>query len=338
MKKYLYHYSSLVLALAQLVIIIATVVECADSINTYGKLDGSDIAGIVIIFILLYFTAMIDRLLRKVDDHNFFVDCLLLTLVSPIRFICQIITIVRLHIAMKNGDLEFGKRGSDGTLYYLIFSTYSSASIKRKKERDQLYNDIINRMDKELDDAQHFLRVNRRSDGYYNVYIVPLCCVDSDKITPFSVQNNSYTGERYINELYVNGKKIIYDVNFSNTIVLSLRPGKYDFKVVVKGNVTPVMVTKKVEKVNKTFELKNVYVGDEDVHLLLGLLFGSVITQYIQKYRYTKKIVREEFEYFKRQTFFNQVSVETLTELCDYWMAYRTNIDQVYTQYSIGRK
>ena len=122
-----------------------------------------------------------------------------------------------------------------------------------------------------------------------------------------------------------------------NPISLSLKPGKYDFKVVVKGEVKPIMVTKKVTKVDKTFVLRDVYVGEEDVHLCVGLIYGSVITQYIQKYRYTKRVVREEFEYFKNSTFFRQVSLEALTELCDYWMAYPSKIDSVVSQYSITR-
>lgn len=119
MNKFVYHYSCLFLSAIQLITTILGVYATISGSTNYH--DGSiDITAAIflglIFFIALFFMAIIDKFLRGVKNEGFFSDCLLLTLVSPFRFICEIITIIRLYIAERNGDYYFGERGC--TTYY----------------------------------------------------------------------------------------------------------------------------------------------------------------------------------------------------------------------------
>lgn len=359
-KRYFYHYFCLAYSFIQTFISVAFVVAIAEQIEfdkQYGDY-GNTIIIIVISLLMLFILAIPDKFIRGVKNEGFWSDCLVLTVVSPFRFIFQLITTIRVHIALSYGNESFGKRGNTNCLlsnyfYYYLFNAehedprsgaerrYETkrGKVKREKKRAEqqaVYNEIMGRMNREVDEAESFLRVNRRYDGRYNVNIIPLCSVDDKDLSTFSVQNNSYKGERFINELYVDGKKIIYDMNFANTVALSLRPGYYDFKVVVKGTVKATGYASSEGKVNRTFELKNVYVGDDDAYLCVCLTYGSVVTRYTEKY--TGKFVRDEFDHFKKEHKFLQVSLGTLNQVCNYWEAYKVNIDQVYSGYAINRK
>lgn len=360
MKRFIYQYTCLVYSLIQFIFSIAfifAIIEQVEFDKEYGNY-GNTIILIIILFISLFIMAIPEKFLRGVKNEGFWSDCLILTLISPIRFIFQVITIINVHIADNYGNDSFGTRGNDSCLlsnyiYYYLFNAEhedprngeerrfetkrgKEKRVKKAAERQAVYNEIMERMDRELNEAEYFLSSNKRYDGRYNVHIVPLCCVDGNELATFSVQNNSYNGYRHINELYVNGKKIIYDMNFENTISLSLRPGYYDFKVVVKGNVKVVGHSSSDTKINRSFTLSNVYVGDDDTYLCLAMVYGSVVTRYTEKY--TGKFVRDEFNHFEKKHQFVQVSLSTLQNACDYWEAYNINVNQVFTQYAVGKK
>lgn len=355
MKRYIYQYTCLIYSFIQLFLVLAWIFAIVEQVQFDREYnDFTDTIVISVMSVLFMFLSAIpDKFLRGIKNEGFFSDCILLTLVSPFRFICQIFTIVRVHIAMNYGNDSFGARGCTSYrmseyLYYYLFNAkhenprsgqrirIETKRGKQKREKQQaVYNEIVGRMNSEFEEAEHFLRVNRRSDGRYNVYIVPLCSVDGDSLYTFAVQNNSSNGERYIDQLYVDGKKIVYDMNFANTLVLSLRPGYYTFKIHVSGNVKVIGHSNSESKVDKTFELKNVYVGEGDTHLCVSMIFGSVVTRYTEKY--TGKFVRDEFNYFDKSFQFAEVTLSSLNDICDYWMAYKTEVDQVYTQYAVSR-
>lgn len=340
MKRFFYQYFCLLYSAFTAFISVAFIFAIVEQIliDMEAKVYGQTIIIVIIAFLSLYVLSIPEKIIRGVKFGNFFIDCLNVTLVSPFRVIFQIITIIRLHILANKGDTNFGHRvklEKYGTVdvYYLLFN--SERLRKKPKSEKQLYYEyLVNKMNKELDDANHFLTVNKRSDGMYNVYIVPLCAVSANQFYTFSVQNNSYTGNRYISELYVNGHKII-EMNFENTLVLSLRPGTYDFKLKVEGNVKSTQFLEADTKISKTFTLKNVSVGNEDVYLCVSMAFAPVYTEY--RNVSSGNVVKEEFEYFKQRYQFSRVSLQTLNALCDYWMAYKTNVDQVYTQLSAQR-
>ncbi len=359
-KRFFYQYTCLIYSIVQFIFFLGMIIGIIESAAYDQELGDytNTITLSIITVLILFISAIIDKLLRGIKNEGFWSDCLILTLVAPFRLICQIITIIRVHIAMSYGNNSFGMRGNNSCvlskyIYYYFFNAEhenphsgeerrfetkrgKQKRIKKAAERQAVYNEIIGRMDREIEEAEYFLRVNSRNDGRYNVNIIPLCSIDNESLSTFSVQNNSYNGQRYINELYVNGKKIIYDMSFDNTISLSLKPGYYDFKVRVKGTIKATGFASSEGNVNRTFELKNVYVGDNDVYLCLCLIYGSVVTRYTEKY--TGKFVRDEFDHFKKEHQFLQVSLDALNSVCDYWKAYKLDIDQVYSQYAISKK
>ena len=356
-KRYIYQYTCLAYSLIQFIVFLASVFAVIEEFQCGN--NGSAIIVIIIMFVILYISAIIDKLLRGLKNEGFWVDCILLTLIIPIKFVCQIITIVKLHIAMSYGNENFGARGNDNCCLsnYIFYYIFNSENVdpkngrerrietkrgrEKREQRQAVYNEIIERMDREYKEADNFLRTYRRSDGRYNVHIVPLCSVDSKDLSTFSVQNNGYCGQRYITELYVDGKKIIHDVQHQNAIALSLKPGSYDFKVVVKGNVKSTTLTKDSKQgessVNKTFELKNVYVGEQDVYLAVVLLFGTVYTEYTRFSTSTGKYTYDEFDSFNKRFKFLQVSLSSLNSVCNYWMAYEAKMDECETQYKLQK-
>ena len=65
------------------------------------------------------------------------------------------------------------------------------------------------------------------------------------------------------------------------------------------------------------------------------MAFSPVVTQY--QNISTGRIVKEEFEYFKKRYQFSRVSLETLNTVCNYWMAYKFEINEAHTQLSAQR-
>ncbi len=343
MKKYLYHYTCLMLSIFQLVVFIA-------SIKSVLKYQTA--VEVILCFIIMYLIAIADWYLRGINKHNLFLDCLILTLISPLRCVCELSTIIRLHIASANGNDNFAERKCSNDFYYFLFNANSKdsklvSSLKEtikpfskkkkkpsKEEGMKIINDYFAKQDSELNSAEIFLHNNKRNDGKYNVYLVPLCCLDNDEFLPFFVQNANYNrGQCHIYELYINGHKIIHDVDFEHTLVFSLEPGKkYNFEVHVRINATPDTVSiEKNKQFTRKFKLNDVYIGNDNVYLGLFIIFSTVRTVYTEKL--TGKFVNDKFEKFDEKERFGQVSLEFLKELSDSCMINNQHISEVHTQY-----
>lgn len=343
MKKYFYHYICLALSIIQLVVFI-------ESIKSAIKYQS--IIGIILCLIVMYLLAIADWYLRGINRHDLFLDSLILTLISPIRCLCELITIIRLHIAIANGNENFAERKCSNDFYYFVFNANSKDSkftstlqtffkpFNRKKKRPsheegmKIINDYFAKQDSELKAAEVFLHNNKRTDGKHNVYIVPLCCLDDDEFIPFFVQNVNYNrGQCHINELLLNDHKIIDDTNFDHALAFSLESGKeYDFEVQVTISATPDTVSiEKSKQVTRKFKLNNVYVGNENVYLGLFIIFSTVRTVYTEKL--TGRFVKDKFEHFDEKERFGQVSLEFLKELNDSCMLNYNCISEVHTQY-----
>ena len=169
MKRFIYQYFCLIYSLVAPFITIATIVAIVEQITAeleYGKVGPSFLLFVVPWFIILFILAIPEKLIRGIKFGNFFVDCLNVALVSPIRFIFQIITIIRLHISASNGDKEFGKRVKLGKYqtvdtYYLFFNSEVYISERQRKkpvkksEKQLYYESLVAKMNKELDERKN---------------------------------------------------------------------------------------------------------------------------------------------------------------------------------------
>jgi hypothetical protein len=124
MKKYLYHYTCLLLAFIEFCVWLLGICVLP---NVYDENDNS---GFIVVLVMLIITiivlAVIDKFLRGIRNNGYG-DLLFLTLVSPFRFFCQIITIIKVHKAMAYGNEYFGERGSTSPyfneyIYYYLFN------------------------------------------------------------------------------------------------------------------------------------------------------------------------------------------------------------------------
>ncbi len=352
MKRFFYHYLCLIYSFIQSFMFIAMLVAVIKEIKLGAFYGGYGDMIIIIIasVILLFLMAIGDKFLRGVDNSSFWIDCLLLMLISPLRFIFQIITTIRVHYAYSYGNDGFGKRGNKeyhfkNYIYYYLFNSEhidpkngqsrkieTKRGKKKREEKQRVFDEIMNKYNGEADAARKFLKASRRGDRKYNVFIVPLCSIDADGFSTLAVQNNSYTGERYIDQLFIDDKKIIFDTRYPYSLALSLVPGYYDFKIHIAGNVKSVSSFDQNQEVDETFTLKKVYVGEDNVYLCASLIFGTVVTRYTE--RYTGKIIKDEFHHFEKRRNFAQVSLEALNTVCDYWSASVFKIDDIDTPFS----
>ncbi len=351
MKRFFYQYLCLLYSLVQAFMSLAMIVAIVKEAKFASEGDGaSNLITIAIICLVVWFVmAMLDKALRKLDNFNFFTDCLLLLLISPIRFIFQIITIVRVHIAHYCGNDQYGKRGNDhyyfsGYIHYYLFNAdhtdfrspqnkviESDRSRKKREDKQRVYNEIVGKHKSEAEATKTFFHNSKRSDGKYNVYIVPLCAIDENKFSTFAIKNaNTRTGQLQIDELSIDEHKIINNVGIDGPFALSLRPGTYNFRVRVTGYVTSFPHNHR-EQIKETFTLK-VYVGDSNVYLCLSMIFGTVTMQYTQKY--TGKVVKEEFHHLEQKRRFGTVSRDTLNAVCSYWSNGVTNISVILDPYN----
>ncbi len=262
---------------------------------------------------------------------------------APFRFIFQIITIVRLHIAIKNGDDEFGRRGctSDAFGEYIRYYFFNSGVESGESTRRLAQNYIKNshkyeeaQSNQYAIEAQEFLNNHRRSDGVYNLHIVPLCDIDSSTQSTFNDTNDYSYGHRYIDTLWVNGHKVVTDSKFSCPILLSLSPGYYDFKIRITGNVMVPSLNNSEKTVYETMSLKNVYIGNEHIHLCVYLQYASVFTEY--KNASTGRIIRKEFTRFNEHHEFFKLSQEAVNDYSAFWHSTSKNIDKVQNRQVMG--
>ena len=148
MKKILYLYGTLLLTLVQAFLWVCIALIIPDL--TDGNVDGGDIFGLIIFVLPLLLTVYFDTRIRDYDEWFMII---LAFLVSPIRFILQIITIVMYHVG--GNDEDFGKAGDythkfNSWTMYVLFGTdnlkgagsyYSSyeprAATKKPKQKTQ---------------------------------------------------------------------------------------------------------------------------------------------------------------------------------------------------------
>lgn len=148
MKKILYFYGTLLLTLAQAFLWVCVALMIPSF--TDGEVHGGDVVGLIIFALPLLITVYLDTVIRGFDEWFMI---LLAFLVSPIRFIFQIITIVMYHVG--GNDEDFGKKGdytykfSSWTMYVLFgtdnlkgagsyYSSYEPrAGTKKPKKKTQ---------------------------------------------------------------------------------------------------------------------------------------------------------------------------------------------------------
>ena len=129
MKKILYLYGSLLVALAQSFIFQSML----SVIFKYG-LDDGNIFALVVFAGILVLLVLLDA---RVRDYLCWYEHVLDFIVSPVRFILQAVTIVLCHIS---DDKDFAKRGKydrhfPGWVMYILFSTDSLAIGSRSAYR-----------------------------------------------------------------------------------------------------------------------------------------------------------------------------------------------------------
>ena len=344
MKKFFYQYFCLLYSIAQSFFFFTFLIQgCIERFDP--EISYVPVAEIIISFLCMYGSAMIECLIRKVKLTNFWLDSLLLFFLTPIRFIFQIITIVRLHLNYKNGgDEKFGQRGvltrcyENG--YYLVFNsghylskTSAGKPVKKTKkqlQREQAEREVFGKRDDELQNGINFLYQYFRGDGRFNVNIVPLSAVndpisDYNDLGTFSHTNAVKGSDLYITEIRVNGI-LLLDIMTSNAVSLSLRPGHYDFMVKVEGGIRSksAMVTNSEQKISKTFELRNVEVGNNDVFLCVAMQFTMCYDEYYRG----STVVEQRCTSWKKNYQFVNVSRYDLESTCNFWNAYQFSIKE----------
>ena len=321
MKRFIYHYFCLIYSIAQLVFFIG----CIDFWNRYAESDnllsGSGIAGTILVIIILFASAVIDRFIRKVNNFGFVFDSIILTLILPLRAVFELITTIRLHIAFVAGDDSFAERGCDGSLFYLMFNCEGGVHIslpkknknakspktKKEKVKEQpkvnKFETLIKKesitVEEEIAIGNKFLKENRRSDWGSSLYIIPLSNIEIGEPVHFSSENNNLIGNRFIDEIYINGIKIVYGGKIELAQALSLKPGFYDIKIHITGEQKSPSARFKTIKLNKYLSLNMVNIGNKETYL-------CVIYDFNEK--------TQEIKYS-----FNNVTEHELNKLCSYW-------------------
>ena len=344
MKKMFYQVVCLLLAITQTFIawfgIFAIVFEIFDtkkSIANGGQATPEFFIIIpIMIFIIEFVLAIFDRLIRKIKNYNWFIDCFLIVVTALFKGVTQLITFIQY---CKTKDEDYGERGCENkfllpALYYMGCNKHTGKTIrietkkqaKKREENLKTYNEIVAKMKKEEEDRIRTIEYNRRSDRLRNVHFVPLAAIDYDKFMPFS-SHTSLRADAEVVAFYVNGVNYLKrKVTTRSPMFLSLKPGTYTFKVEIKisgysGIERDVDGNSTKFSVNRTFVCKDVYISPEyEYFLLMAANIQPQWSQYVNSY--TGKIVKNVMEDgWKKDFVFNLVSKKELEKLCDYWMA-----------------
>lgn len=303
MKRFIYHYFCLIYSIGQLVFFI----ECIDFWKRYSEsgnlLSGSGVAGTIVIILCLFAIAAVDRFIRKANLFGFWFDSIILTLISPIRVVFELITIIRLHIDSINGNSSFGERGCEESFCYLVFNCEGGVHIslsKRpkkelvkepKKEQPKKEQPKMNKaetpvikkepltLEEEIKIANQFLKESRRSDWANSLYIVPFSNVVMGETNEakrlFETENYGPSGDRYIDEIYVNGIKLVYKSKIDLTQALSLKPGSYDIKIHITGEIKSPSNKFKTIKINRYLSLDMVNISNKETYLCAIIDFNE---------------------------------------------------------------
>ncbi len=344
MKRFIYQYTCLAYTIVQFYLFIGMLITFIKQIGIdkeYGDYFNSILLAILTLG-LFFVLAIGDKFLRGIKNNNFFIDSLLLTLVLPFRFICQVLTIIGTHIAYRNGIESFGTRGNNSTELsnYIIYYVFNTDSLNPKtgeeirfetrkgfenRQRQQaIESQKAAKKEREKSEVNNFIKNNKRSDNRYNVYIVPLCKIDTDEYSTLHVENGIYQGERYVDRLTVNGINLINNEKHDNPFALSLKPGYYDFQIHISGNVKVSDLKNSEEKVDQTFTLKNVKISSEVIYLCLSLSFDTVVTKLVDA---AGVFVGNKFHHYEENHRFAAVTVTALNNACEYWPAHITEIN-----------
>ncbi len=332
--QYVYQYFYLIYTAAQLfwlILLGISLIRIIPSDIENGNYTNTIIIA-VFMFIGMALLACLDGYIRKIDNFNPIISTIILFFMSPFRFFFQIATIVLMHIASSNGIKDYAKMLESGPmdsqfLSYSLFNcllanptsgkVFVSKKQREKKERgDKIINDYFDKVEKEYSTASKMLNNYKRSDGKHNVYIIPSASIGKTPLRSFSRLNNySSYKSRYIDRVYINGYKMVDVGLYENGLCFSLEPGTYTFKVHVTGEVQPFLDEKNKRVVDHTFTLKNIYVGDNNVYLLISMQFDEVYENTINKY--TRKVLERRFKKFDSHFSFKQVNENMIRSLDD---------------------
>lgn len=156
----------------------------------------------------------------------------------------------------------------------------------------------------------------------FNFHIIPLLCFDSDHYTRFSLHNDY--NQCYIKKLYINGK-IITEIDISDTINLSLKPGVYSIKVLV--NIRHDSIGAPSFHLERTFEVNNVRIDQSsEAFLALTIEVQKKIREYYDQYKVSQRKVKEEFVEWCQKTDFGFVTKESLKKAVPLWDLHPLNI------------
>ena len=89
-KRFFYQYICLIYSIVQFIFFIGLVSGLIETIafdQEYGDYTNT-ISFSIITFVMLFISAIIDKLLRGLKNNNFWIDCLILTIVAPFRLLC----------------------------------------------------------------------------------------------------------------------------------------------------------------------------------------------------------------------------------------------------------
>lgn len=354
MKRFFYHYLSLIVAFAMTgwfwLFAIAFAVP---------KYMNDEVFAIIFLILgLLILVLVIDAPLRGLYDiDNKFLMIILSLITTPIRFFCQLATVILLHISYARGNRDFAVRKEFSGMHfgswfkYLLFNTnsfslgkaseYSHTPKKKekkprmsKKEKGrQAWNEIQEANAKRIEEVAGL----RGNVSKPTVYILPVLSNGKEHglFGKFDGRRNSIleTEEKArITRLYVNGVDYTYyDGTYRNYISctgLYLKSGTYDFKIEYELEILPPVDSKSYKSYKSTnkFELKGVKV-DENGEVYLGLVIG--LTYYYDEVTdgYTGEKYNEHSHWRTDTKLFTQLSADQMNELLPDWRQAVTGLD-----------
>jgi len=304
MKRFFYNYLCLIVALAMTGWFWAVVYAFA-----VPKYMNDELWAIIIgVLALLIVILLIDAPLRDIYGMKNKVLMIILSLIiTPIRFFCQLVTVILLHIAHARGDRNFAKRkdysyNSFGSCFmYLLFNTTSlsvksgvgysytpkkkikkekKVRISKKEKQRQAWDEIQSANKKRIEEVA----LLRGNVSMPTVYILPMVSNGKD-CGVFGMYegrwNSAFSTEEKarITRLYVNGVDYTYYDgvyrNYCSCLGLYLKSGTYDFKVEFELKIVPPIDSKNQEmyKVKKNLELNGIKVNSNG-EVYLGLVCG----------------------------------------------------------------
>lgn len=353
MKRFIYHYLCLLVALAM----TGWFWLFAFAFAVPKYMNDELFALIFVVLGLLILILLIDAPLRGLYEIDNKILMIILSLITaPIRFFCQLVTVIFLHISYARGNRNYAIRKEYSSIHfsswfkYLLFNTNSLSLVKKtehaytpkriekkvrmsKNEKQRQYwNEIQNANKKRIEEVA-WLRGNVSKP---TVYILPVLSngIDCGLFSMFDGRWNSIlsTEEKArITRLYVNGiDYTYYDGTYRNYISctgLYLKSGTYDFIIEYELNILPPINSNnyKIYKANNKYELKGVKVN-ENGEVYLGLIIGlnyfyNEVNNSLTGEKYN------EHSHWRTNRKFTQLSVDEMNGLVPQWRDCVTKLD-----------